>query len=1287
MEEVNNSNATLKDGFAGDRRYFKGFLAKIELLFMIYPDRFVDDESKVVYIISRLYGTAMNWAATLIENMDPCLGNYEEFIERMKSVFGNNDATFVANHRLRTIKQKRIGDIQHYIMEFNRYADDSSWNEEAKMDAFLDGLQDQIATRILEMFPGPRSLFAMQTIASRIDSRISNHRNFNNLTNRQNNNNSNTRNNFKRNAGKKPFQSKPNKTHGPLSKEEKEKRRKENLCLYCGSTDHQLDNCPIKNRKRNNNNSTSSNTTYVTNPETTKPRPRLSDNPNVKTATFEFNISTSNASVKTKILIDSGSQLNLMDIYFAKENNIPFEKQNVVPQVSGIGGNQTILGKTMPLSLTYDNHKCLAEFYIIDLPSYCCILGSEWLCTHNPMINFSEKKLCFKSSYCTNNCLVIPMTFTAHVTEKEPQLDDETLESINQPETNNLPEKLLQFIDVFDEKSANKLPPHRQYDCEIKLKPDAKLFYGHYEYRVMPFGLKNAPAVFQHFINDVLEDCLGKFAFSYIDDIIIFSPDLDSHWIHLAEILTRLRKAGLYAKLEKCEFCVPFIDFLGHRISSNGIFMDPKKISSILEWPTPTCVKDIQSFLGLANYYRRFIPNFAKLAHPLNALLRKDSEILWSEEAEESFNTIKSKFTSAPVLAYPDRNLPFMVETDSSNFAIGAVLSQTSSKDNKIHPIAFYSRSLTSPERNYPIYDKELLAIISALENWRHLLKGTPTPFTIYSDHRNLLYQKKPEKMTQRLIRWSLFLSEFNFKIVYRSGSINGKPDALSRRPDYATSEQNSNEIPFSVLRPENFAAFPTSAVPFTEEILSECKNDSFYHNVCDYLGNNKLPIPHPKIDKFSLSNGYLLFDNKLYIPPNCRSHAFKICHDSPSAGHFGIRKTINLLNRDFWWPSLNSDAKDYIRSCETCCRSKDSRHNPYGYLQPLEIPNRPWISIAMDFITDLPESSGFTCIFVIVDRFSKMCHFIPFENVPSAPDTASAFMKTVFRLHGLPNEILSDRGTQFTSKFWTAVCDALDIKLKFSSPSHHQTNGLTERVNSVIEQYLRCFANYKGSNWSNYLYLAEFSYNNAIQESSNYSPFYANYGFNPRHSPEIPSNIDVPRAEDFVVNLSDLSKELKKNLETASKKQENFANKHRTQAPEFKKNDKVWLNSSLILRNKNKKLKPRKLGPFKIIKKISPVTYKLDLPKKYRIHPIIHVSELEPYYEDNFNRTQAPPPPVIIDDEEEYEVEKILDKRKHYGKIQYLIKWKGYSLSDASWEPESNLNCPELIKEFNESN
>jgi len=1392
MDET--SNATLKDGFIGEKKYFKGFLAKIQLIFMLHPDRFESDESKVIYLISRLYGEAMNWAATLIENEDPCLTNYEQFVERMKAVYGNTDATFQANQKLKNIHQKKIGNIQDYILEFNKYADDSSWNEEAKMDAFLDGLQDQIATRILEMFPGPRSLFAMQTIAARIDGRLASRRNFPsfNIRSNQNNKNNNSNQNHRNKDSKKP---KPTKSHGPLSKDEKERRKRENLCLYCGSPDHQLNQCPKRNKKDNNSGASSSKTTtFITNPEVKERRPRISDDPNVNTPTFEFRLDLPHSSVKTKILIDSGSQLNLMDLYFAKENNITFKSDDSIPQVSGIGGNQRILGRTFPISLTYGNHKSYTQFYIIDLASYSCILGTDWLFTHNPTIDFAEKKLHFKSNFCNSNCQAIPMVLTANVPSS-----DKTFPKDNPPENGKLPVELLPFADVFDEKAANQLPPHRPYDCEIKLKPDSKLFYGpiyplteqestalkeyidenlakgfirkskspagapvlfvpkksgelrmcvdyrrlnditirdsyplplindmlehlskgkvfskldlrsaynlvrikegdefktaftckygHYEYLVMPFGLKNAPAVFQHFINDVLDDILGKYAYSYIDDIIIFSPDIESHFQHLSDVLSRLRGAGLYAKLEKCEFCVPFLDFLGHRISAEGIFMDPKKISSILEWPVPTNVKEVQAFLGLANYYRRFIPNFAKIARPLNDLLKKNSKFIWSNEVDESFNSIKSKFYSAPVLAYPDRNLPFMVETDSSNFAIGAILSQVSAKDNKSHPIAFYSRSLTQAEKNYPIYDKELLAIISALENWRHLLKGTSTPFTIFSDHRNLLFQKKPEKMTQRLVRWSLFLSEFNFKIVYRSGSVNGKPDALSRRPDYAISNQDVNDIPFSVLRPENFVAFPSSAIPFTDQLLNDCKNDTFYQEICSYLEDNRLPIPHPNIKNFSLSNGFLLYQNKLYVPPLSRSVALSICNDSPSAGHFGIRKTTNLLNRDFWWPSLRSDVKKYVRSCEVCCRSKDSRHKPYGFLQPLDIPSRPWSSVAMDFITDLPVSNGYTCIFVVVDRFSKMCHFSPFSNVPSAIDTASSFMNTIFRLHGLPDEILSDRGSQFTSKVWNAICKALNISVKLSSPYHHQTNGLTERVNSVVEQYLRCFANYKGSDWSNYLYLAEFSYNNALQESSNYSPFFANYGFNPRHSPEIPNTVDVPRAEEFINDFTNLFKELQENLESAKRKQETFANKHRMQAPTFKPKDKVWVDSSLILKNGNKKLKPRKLGPFEVIKQVSPVTYKIKIPKRYKIYPVIHVSELEPFFEDDFGRTQPPPPPIIVDDNEEYEVEEILDKRSHYGKTQYLIKWKGYSLDEASWEPEENLNCPDILEEFNRNN
>jgi len=338
--------------------------------------------------------------------------------------------------------------------------------------------------------------------------------------------------------------------------------------------------------------------------------------------------------------------------------------------------------------------------------------------------------------------------------------------------------------------------------------------------------------------------------------------------------------------------------------------MDPKNEDYILSWPTPSCVKDIQSFIGLANYYRRFIPGFAKLAHPLHKLLRKNAKFIWTSEAQTAFDLLKSKFVSAPILIHPNRELPFVVETDSSNFAIGAVLSQRSSEDHMLHPLAFFSRALNGAEKNYPIYDKELLAIVAALENWRHFLKGSSHPFTIYSDHRNLLFQKKPEKMTQRLVRWSLFLSEFNFKILYRSGSSNGKPDALSRRPDYDSSSDSDNDRSFSVLKPENFCAVIFSVSSLNDQILSEYKNNNFYTDICNYLEDNSLPIPHPQIKNFSLSNSFLLFNTKIYVPAKYRLAVFKLCHDSPTAGHFGFKKTCALIARDFWWPSLYKETK-----------------------------------------------------------------------------------------------------------------------------------------------------------------------------------------------------------------------------------------------------------------------------------------------------------------------------------------------------------------------------------------
>ena len=235
------------------------------------------------------------------------------------------------------------------------------------------------------------------------------------------------------------------------------------------------------------------------------------------------------------------------------------------------------------------------------------------------------------------------------------------------------------------------------------------------------------------------------------------------------------------------------------------------------------------------------------------------------------------------------------------------------------------------------------------------------------------------------------------------------------------------------------------------------------------------------------------------------------------------------------------------------------------------------------------------------------------------------------------------------------------------------------ERVNSVIEQYLRCFTNYRGSNWIKYISLAEFSYNNTIQNSTNNSPFFLNYGFNPRHSPAVPPRTNVPRADMYTKDFSKLIKELKMNIENSINIQKKYADKNRLKPPKLNPGDLFYINFKLFNRTGNKKLHPRNLGPFKVLERISDVSYKIDLPKNFRIHPIIHIEELEPFPKDKFNR-EDPLPPTLVNGHEEYEVEKVLDKRKHYGKIQYLIKWKGYPHSESSWEPESNLNCPDLI-------
>lgn len=423
-----------------------------------------------------------------------------------------------------------------------------------------------------------------------------------------------------------------------------------------------------------------------------------------------------------------------------------------------------------------------------------------------------------------------------------------------------------------------------------------------------------------------------------------------------------------------------------------------------------------------------------------------------------------------------------------------------------------------------------------------------------------------------------------------------------------------------------------------------------------------------------------------IYIPTlPLQLEILRCCHDQLLSGHFGLSKTIELVLRTFWWPNLRTFVKNYIKSCNVCSRSKSSHHKPYGLLNPLSVPTRPWQSFSMDFITDLPSSNNFDSILVVVDRFSKMSHFIPCNKAISAQQTAQLIMQNVVRLHGLPDNIVSDRGTQFVSKFWTRLFELLGTKINLSSAYHPQSDGQTEIVNQILEQYLRCTINYQQDNWCSLLPFAEFAYNNTIHSSTKKTPFYANYGFHPQFNILTPNISQNPSAENQITELHKIHEQLIYNLTNAQKRYKEQADKHRIQHP-FKVGDSVWLlRNNIKTTRPSNKLDYKRLGPFKISAQINQVSFRLDLPSTLKIHNVFHVSQLEPSLPTKFpGRKQEPPHPILIDDILEYEVKDILDFKIIRNKPHYLVDWKGYDPSERSWEPLENLKHAQLvIKKF----
>ena len=654
-----------------------------------------------------------------------------------------------------------------------------------------------------------------------------------------------------------------------------------------------------------------------------------------------------------------------------------------------------------------------------------------------------------------------------------------------------------------------------------------------WEWLVMPQGLMNAPATFNRMVSQILRP-LRSFAPSYFDDIFVHSKAegnksaLEVHLDHLRELFQTMRKNKLYASLKKCVFAAPEIPVLGCFVGKHGVRADPEKVKAIDAWPTPRNVKELRQWLGLANYLHKYSKNYAALVRPLTLLLRKDEVWRWTPSHQDAFAAAMKSLRDAPVLARADYTKPFHVVCDASDFAIGCALMQHDD-DGHERVVSYQSRQLKPAERNYPVHDKELLAMKYALVKLRVYLLGE-SKFAIYTDHASLRTATKSPHLSQRMARWLSFFAEYNFVVHYKPGKTNILADALSRRPDFDPRDPNfveSEDITCLGCSHEHLKQTTVRAESsLPADIISAYARDAVCHSRLTYFSSPSAKALdalsaslRSKIHRYQVAHGLLFYsidgDTPRIVVPDDAELRMRILyeyHDSPMGGHLGREKTFLAVSRDFYWAHQYKWVRKYVRTCDTCQRMKPSP-STQAPLRSLPIPLDCWRSVSMDFIFGLPpDKHGRTGILVFVDRFSKMVHLIPVFSTIDADETARLFVAHVFRLHGMPNEIVSDRDPRFTSKFWRAVFLLVGTKLSMSTAAHPQTDGQTERANRTLEDVLRSFAT-SFKDWSEFLTLVEFALNHSVHSTTGVTPFFLNTGRHPLVPASLLGEVSLPKS------------------------------------------------------------------------------------------------------------------------------------------------------------------------------
>jgi transposase InsO family protein len=789
---------------------------------------------------------------------------------------------------------------------------------------------------------------------------------------------------------------------------------------------------------------------------------------------------------------------------------------------------------------------------------------------------------------------------------------------------------------------------------------------GLYEPGVMPFGMKNAPAVFQREMQRVFRDRLYRGVMVFIDDILIYSRTAEEHAELVEWVLKRLTDEGYYAHPDKCEFFQKEVSFLGHVVSENGVAVQQHKVAAVSGWPQPRNKKDVRAFLGLTGYYRKFIPEYSAIAAPLTDLTREAVKFEWGEKEQTAFDDLKQRLTSAAVLAHPDSSRQYIVSTDASGFAISGVLMQDQ-PDGTRRPVAYFSRKLNPAEKRYPTHEKELLAIVRAVEHWRCYLEGSPHPVWLQSDHRSLQHLNTQPYLSDRQARWVEKLSDFEFAIHYVPGSVNVVADALSRRADYeeeSAREQSHSSagdrestppprvrVTLAPIDTRSTSHIRIDEMPLRDEMKAAALRDAVYQE--------RLSQPEPRTDGLMVGEGLLWTrDGLFYVPDDLelRRRLIHEVHDTPIGGHMGLHKTMARLTNMCWWPGMKAMIADYVRGCVTCAATKPSLEKPAGTLRPLPIPEKPWRVISIDFVGPLPRTPDYyNYILVVVDKFSKQGHFIPTTTNVTAKETAELLLNNVVRLHGLPEAIISDRGHEFVAALFQEVWKAMGTELRMSTAYHPQSDGQTERLNRELEQQLRTHANRTGSNWKQWLSVVEMHYNSDVHESTGKTPYEMN-GVDWRDQWALAMR--SPRAALSNDDANDLLRDIRTTWEDARQVMLKMR-EHQREYADRRRRDERYQVGDLVMLSTEKlavgrgKLKDRWVGPFPVTEAFSNgVNVRLELPEEYsRLHPVFHVERLKrfvPSAVDWPNREQPDRPRAkLVDGKKKYWAVRIIGKKE----------------------------------------